>query len=177
MEKYSLQVNEAVLVTASTSIEADTVTLTSVMGYNTYGPYYMAKTGLFDWLFTMWFYEAGWHTVTVTAYEGGRSTSISFGVEVMEDVKISLSETTVTFYNADIEKGQNTFRLDANVTGTNSPVIWQSSDPSVASVSGDGSMAVVTLYYQRLGKMETKTVVITATVEGKSAVCVINVIG
>lgn len=92
------------------------------------------------------------------SYDSVDNTNLSI---VIPATGISLNKTT-----ADIAKGQ-TEQLTATLTpaDSNSEITWKSSDESVASVDGNGLVTA-----KKAGKAT-----ITATAEGKSAACTVNV--
>lgn len=94
----------------------------------------------------------------ITSYSCVDNTNLKVTIPA---TAIALNKTT-----ADIAKGQ-TEQLTATLTpaGSNSEITWKSSDESVASVNGSGLVTA-----KKAGKAT-----ITATAEGKSASCTVNV--
>lgn len=87
------------------------------------------------------------------------STKSSCVVKVYEATSIKLNQSSISLYVND------TVYISASVSGKNSKVIWKTSDSSVAAVDSNGKVT---------GK-QVGTCKITASVNGKSAVCTITV--
>ena len=103
---------------------------------------------------------------TITATAGGKSATCTVTVSAKEIPveRITLSSTTLSLKEGD------SHILTATVTpsdATDSQVTWNSSDPSVATVSDQGEVTAV-----RAGNCT-----ITATAGGKSATCTVRVQG
>ena len=98
--------------------------------------------------------------VTVTAAANGVSDSVVVYV-VDYDPSITLNYARYTLFTV---KG-NTVNLKASVDGSNKTVEWQSSDPSVATVTNKGKVSAV----------NEGTAVITAKANGVTAECLITV--
>ena len=100
-------------------------------------------------------------TVTITATSGSESVTCTVtvtGDPWVNPVKLSLNHTDFTLRAGDPP-------VQMKVKGTESAVIWTSSNPNVATVSSDG---VVT----RVGK---GTATITAEVDGQKLTCIVRV--
>lgn len=100
-------------------------------------------------------------TVIITATANGISDSVEVTVSVY-DPTIKLNQAEYILYT---KKG-NTYTLKATVDGPTKKVTYTSSNPEVATVNAKGKITAV-------GEGQT---VITATANGVSAECVINVI-
>lgn len=115
--------------------------------------------------------EAGslkWQPKVQLTTEGAEDMSFSNDTDKLGDLKVVVPATGISLNKAtmDLAKGQSE-KLEAVLApaGSNSTIAWKSSDPSVATVSDDG-----TVMAKAVGKAT-----IIATAEGKSASCEVNV--
>ena len=99
-------------------------------------------------------------TVTITATANGMSDKVTVTVSAYEPM-ISLNQSAYTLYT---KKG-NTVTLKATVDGASKSVTYTSSNPDCATVSGKGKVTA----------LKAGETLITATVNGVSAQCMITV--
>ncbi len=99
-------------------------------------------------------------TVTITAASGEESVSCTVtvtGDPWVSDAKLSLNKTDFTLYSGNPD-------VQMKVSGTDSPVVWASENPNVASISESGVVKWV-------GKGTTN---VTATVDGQVLTCIVR---
>ena len=99
-------------------------------------------------------------TVTITAAAGEESVECIVtvtGEPWVSDANLSLNKTDFTIYSGDPD-------VQMKVKGTDSPVVWASENPSVASISESGVVKWV-------GKGTTN---VTATVDGQVLTCIVR---
>ena len=99
-------------------------------------------------------------TATITATAGEESVSCTVtvtGDPWVSDADLSLNKTDFTLYSGNPD-------VQMKVKGTDSPVVWASENPNVASISDTGVVKWV-------GKGTTN---ITATVDGQVLTCIVR---
>ena len=99
-------------------------------------------------------------TATITATAGEESVSCTVtvtGDPWVSDADLSLNKTDFTLYSGNPD-------VQMKVKGTDSPVVWASENPNVASISDTGVVKWV-------GKGTTN---ITATVDGRVLTCIVR---
>ena len=99
-------------------------------------------------------------TATITATAGEESVSCTVtvtGDPWVSDADLSLNKTDFTLYSGNPD-------VEGKVKGTDSPVVWASENPNVASISDTGVVKWV-------GKGTTN---ITATVDGQVLTCIVR---
>ncbi len=99
-------------------------------------------------------------TATITATAGEESVSCTVtvtGDPWVSDADLSLNKTDFTLYSGNPD-------VQMKVKGTDSPVVWASENPNVASISDTGVVKWV-------GKGTTN---ITATVDGQVLICIVR---
>ena len=99
-------------------------------------------------------------TATITATAGEESVSCTVtvtGDPWVSDADLSLNKTDFTLYSGNPD-------VQMKVKGTDSPVVWASENPNVASISDSGVVKWV-------GKGTTN---ITATVDGQVLTCIVR---
>lgn len=100
-------------------------------------------------------------TVTITAASGEESVTCTVtvtGDPWVSDAKLSLNKTDFTLYASD------NLDVQMKVSGTDSPVVWASENPSVATISESGVV-------RWAGKGTTN---VTATVDGQVLTCIVR---
>lgn len=97
-------------------------------------------------------------TITVTAGEESVSCTVTVtGEPWVSDANLSLNKTDFTLYSGNPD-------VQMEVRGTDSPVVWASENPNVASISETGVVKWV-------GKGTTN---VTATVDGQVLTCIVR---
>ena len=107
-------------------------------------------------------------SATVTASVGGASVAKTITVTAAEEPKDTVTSITLNKYSLTLYVGEMGEQLAATILpeGSTASVVWQSSNPNVATVTEKGLVQVVT----------PGTSVITATAGGRHVSCIVSVL-
>lgn len=107
-------------------------------------------------------------SATVTATVGGTSDAVTITVTAAEEPKDTVTSITLNKYSLTLYVGEMGEQLAATILpeGSTASVVWQSSNPNVATVTEKGLVQAVT----------PGTSVITATAGGRHVSCIVSVL-
>lgn len=107
-------------------------------------------------------------SATVTASVGGASVAKTIAVTAAEEPKDTVTSITLNKYSLTLYVGEMGEQLAATILpeGSTASVVWQSSNPNVATVTEKGLVQAVT----------PGTSVITATAGGRHVSCIVSVL-